>query len=89
MPSQVRRLKQFEEEENRRIKQMVAYLSLDKEKLKDVLSKKPYCLRRCAALAGRLARRLPGLRSGELALFWWFQKSSYFYRARRSSQAGS
>jgi putative transposase len=40
MPSEVRRLKQLEEE-NRRLKQMVADLSLDKAMLQDVLSKKP------------------------------------------------
>ena len=38
-PSEVRRLKQLEEE-NRRLKQMVADLSLDKHMLQDVLSKK-------------------------------------------------
>jgi putative transposase len=37
--SELRRLKQFEEE-NRRLKQMVADLSLDKQMLQDVLSKK-------------------------------------------------
>lgn len=39
MPSEVRRLKQLEEE-NQRLKQMVADLSLDKAMLQDVLSKK-------------------------------------------------
>ena len=38
-PSEVRRLKQLEEE-NRRLKHMVADLSLDKHMLQDVLSKK-------------------------------------------------
>ena len=38
-PSEVRRLKQ-PEEENRRLKQMVADLALDKHMLQDVLSKK-------------------------------------------------
>ena len=38
-PSKVRRLKQLEEE-NRRLKQMVADLSLDKQMLQDVLSRK-------------------------------------------------
>jgi putative transposase len=38
MPSEVRRLKQLEEE-NRRLKQMAADLSLDKAMLQDVLSK--------------------------------------------------
>jgi len=38
-PSEVRRLKQLEEE-NRRLKQMVADLSLDKHMLQDVLSRK-------------------------------------------------
>jgi putative transposase len=38
-PSEVRHLKQLEEE-NRRLKQMVADLSLDKQMLQDVLSKK-------------------------------------------------
>lgn len=38
-PSEVRRLKHLEEE-NRRLKQMVADLSLDKHMLQDVLSKK-------------------------------------------------
>ncbi len=38
-PSEVRRLKQLEEE-NRRLKQMVADLSLDKYMLQDVLSRK-------------------------------------------------
>ncbi len=38
-PSGVRRLKQLEEE-NRRLKQMVADLSLDKYMLQDVLSRK-------------------------------------------------
>ena len=38
-PGEVRRLKQLEEE-NRRLKQMVADLSLDKHMLQDVLSKK-------------------------------------------------
>ena len=39
MPSEVRRLKQLEEE-NGRLKWMVADLSLDKVMLQDVLSKK-------------------------------------------------
>lgn len=38
-PSEVHRLKQLEEE-NRRLKQMVADFSLDKHMLQDVLSKK-------------------------------------------------
>ncbi len=38
-PSEVSRLKQLEEE-NRRLKQMVADLSLDKHMLQDVLSRK-------------------------------------------------
>jgi putative transposase len=38
-PGEVRRLKQLEEE-NRRLKQMVADLSLDKHMLQDVLSRK-------------------------------------------------
>lgn len=38
-PSELRRLKQLEEE-NRRLKQMVADLSLDKHMLQDVLSRK-------------------------------------------------
>jgi len=39
MPSEVRRLKQLEEE-NGRLKRMVADLSLDNAMLQDVLSKK-------------------------------------------------
>jgi putative transposase len=39
MPSDVRRLKQLEEE-NRQLKKLVADLSLDKHMLQDVLSKK-------------------------------------------------
>jgi putative transposase len=39
MPSDVRKLKQLEEE-NRRLKQMVADLSLDKHMLQEVLKKK-------------------------------------------------
>jgi putative transposase len=39
MPSEVRRLKQLEEE-NSRLKRMVADLSLDKAMLQDVLAKK-------------------------------------------------
>ena len=39
LPSEVKRLKQLEEE-NRKLKQMVADLSLDKVMLQDVLSKK-------------------------------------------------
>jgi putative transposase len=39
MPSEVRRLKQLEEE-NRRLKQLVADLNLDKHMLQEVLSKK-------------------------------------------------
>jgi putative transposase len=38
-PSEVRRLKQLEDE-NRRLKQMVADLSLDKHMLQDVISRK-------------------------------------------------
>jgi putative transposase len=38
MPSEVKRLKQLEDE-NRRLKQIVADLSLDKEILQDVLRK--------------------------------------------------
>lgn len=38
-PSEVRRLKQLEEE-NRQLKKLVADLSLDKQMLQDVLSKK-------------------------------------------------
>ncbi len=45
MPSEVRRLKQLEEE-NGRLKRMVADLSLDKVMLQDVLSKKLGSLRR-------------------------------------------
>ena len=39
MPSEVRRLRQLEEE-NRRLKQLVADLNLDKHMLQEVLSKK-------------------------------------------------
>jgi len=39
LPSEVRRLKQLEEE-NKRLKQLVAYLSLDKHMLQDILAKK-------------------------------------------------
>lgn len=39
MPSDVRRLKQLEEE-NKQLKKLVADLSLDKQMLQDVLSKK-------------------------------------------------
>lgn len=39
LPSDVKRLKQLEEE-NRKLKQMIADLSLDKAMLQDVLSKK-------------------------------------------------
>jgi putative transposase len=39
LPSEVKRLKQLEEE-NRKLKQLVADLSLDKAMLQDVLSKK-------------------------------------------------
>ena len=39
MPSDLRKLKQFEEE-NRQLKKLVADLSLDKQMLQDVLSKK-------------------------------------------------
>lgn len=39
MPSDIKRLKQLEDE-NRKLKQMVADLSLDKAMLQDVLSKK-------------------------------------------------
>jgi putative transposase len=39
MPSEMRRLKQLEEE-NRRLKQLVADLSLDKEMLQEVVRKK-------------------------------------------------
>jgi putative transposase len=39
MPSQMRRLRQLEEE-NTKLKRIVAYLSLDKAMVQDVLSKK-------------------------------------------------
>jgi putative transposase len=39
MPSELKRLRQLEEE-NKRLKQMVADLSLDKHRLQEVLSKK-------------------------------------------------
>jgi putative transposase len=52
MPSEVRRLKQLEEE-NRRLKQMVADLSLDKAMLQDVCEG--------AQPGRRLTRSLPGL----------------------------
>ena len=39
LPSEVRRLKQLEEE-NKRLKQLVADLSLDKHMLQDILAKK-------------------------------------------------
>ncbi len=39
MPSEVKRLRLLEDE-NKRLKQMVAELSLDKQMLQDVLSKK-------------------------------------------------
>ncbi len=39
MPSDLKKLKQFEEE-NRQLKKLVADLSLDKQMLQDVLSKK-------------------------------------------------
>ena len=39
MPSEVKRLRLLEDE-NKRLKQMVADLSLDKQMLQDVLSKK-------------------------------------------------
>ena len=39
MPSEMKRLKQLEEE-NQRLKKLVAYLSLDKEMLQDVIRRK-------------------------------------------------
>ena len=51
-PSEVRRMKQLEEE-NRRLKQMVADLSLDKMMLQNVLSKK---------LRGLRHRARPGIK---------------------------
>jgi putative transposase len=39
MPSEMKRLKQLDEE-NRRLKKLVADLSLDKEMLQDVISRK-------------------------------------------------
>ena len=39
-PSELRKLKQLEEEENSKLKRIVADLSLDKAMLQDVLSKK-------------------------------------------------
>ncbi len=52
MPSEVRRLKQLEEENGRLIR-MVADLSLDKAMLQDVLSKKS-----CSAYEGACLGRL-------------------------------
>ena len=40
MPSEMKRLKQLEEE-NARLKKIVADLSLDKEMLQDVIKRKP------------------------------------------------
>jgi putative transposase len=40
MPSEVKRLRQLVEEENAKLKRIVAVLSLDKAMLQDVLSKK-------------------------------------------------
>ncbi len=57
---QVRQLKQLQEE-NARLKQLVADLTLDKAMLQDVLSKKSRAL--AAPTGGRVpARRLPGER---------------------------
>jgi putative transposase len=39
-PSELKKLKQLEEEENSKLKRIVADLSLDKAMLQDVLSKK-------------------------------------------------
>jgi putative transposase len=59
MPSEVRRLRQLEEE-NRRLQQMVADLSLDKAMLQDVLQKSSEACDGAAA-GGWSARRVPGL----------------------------
>ena len=40
MPSEVRKLRQLEEEENARLRRLVADLSLDKEMLQEVIRKK-------------------------------------------------
>ncbi len=59
MPSEMRRLKQLEEE-NRRLVQMVADLSLDKAMLQDVLPKSSEACQRAAA-GGWSAGHVPGL----------------------------
>jgi putative transposase len=46
MPSEVRKLRQLEEE-NARLRRLVADLSLDKEMLQEVIRKKLWSLHRC------------------------------------------
>lgn len=58
MPSEVKRLRQLEEE-NGKLKRIVADLSLDKAMLQDVLSKKLYGLRASGPLSMRCGR--PGM----------------------------
>ena len=76
MPSEMRRLKQLEEE-NRRLKRLVADLSLDKEMLQGVVRKKALRPARRCELVDDLRRTCAVLRAG---------RSSYHYRSRRPAQ---
>ncbi len=67
-PSEVRKLKQLEEE-NKKLKQMVADLSLDKQMLQDVLKKRPEGEAE-AGSRGPFMRFLPGWCSSKLPGCW-------------------
>ncbi|MEM9263157.1 MAG: IS3 family transposase, partial [Pseudomonadota bacterium] len=85
MPSEVRGLKQLEEE-NGRLKRMVADLSLDKAMLQDVLGKKGVAPAKGRQLVDYVRGAFQvSVRRGCTVL--GLQKSTYFYKARRPSQA--
>ncbi len=85
MPSEVRKLRQLEEE-NQRLKRLVADLSLDKEMLQEVIRKKALkparrremvdFIRTCFRVSIRRACKAIPLR-----------RSTYHYRSRRPEQA--
>ena len=85
MPSEMRRLKQFEEE-NGKLRKLVADLSLDRAMLQDVLARKLLSLRGDASwwmtsgLRGRSRSVGPALPSG------WSHRHTH-YRGKRRSQA--
>ncbi|MCW5701198.1 MAG: IS3 family transposase [Bradyrhizobium sp.] len=85
LPSEMRRLKRLEDE-NAKLKKLVADLSLDKEMLQDVIRRKPVKPGRKRKLVDEVRGEWQvSIRKACAALE--FDRSTYHYKSRRSGQA--